>query len=873
MSVPSRIDAMLRKNASLVIAAVDSVEGNTIRMTLYSQERADWRNNYRAYTARTYARVVKDTRVCYQKEGNKTFSESAFVTGRSSDKGFDFVFKSQKDKAAAVKFFGTDPLAAIKDLEAKNIQKKQQINLRRFERSAARLDDLFKTPIISDDAVLARGNELAPGYMIVKNHIGWCSKCGHESPVTVNHSKQMACPECGKMVKTVCPERVSGNHQYDSYWIIVPDLRNGVQIVSYYRYYQRIFMNEKTVQNGCSELARSVGIRGKNRECWCKSYHDNSWCRGQSPYFVQFAMGCYSAERSDWCERGYVVPDQFKGYLRKLCGKTAKNVPLDFFIDDMNYVWTEEANSFANVLAEDKDAPHVLRALVKSGLKKIADTVSVVGTRSSELKLNVKARNAKNILRLTDRQFNDFMASDRSLDTLKIIRGSNGVLMKTPDLTPYIRYVYDRIPSRAMNAGETFFVPKAVAGKYDYTVTLSVDKDLRVKDTVCVSMDNHLYKRIGSRFYKTTYYGNDRLDAFLLPKDFEACADLHSLRFVPKELLKTNSIRMMLARDTLRSDPNVNNSILAYEIFKKAGFDKVAAEFKKALVGYSKARYLSYGNSDTACSIMRYAEPILSSIGKQKLYKVLQIPRRVFSRIDRKNATLDSLAGIATACGNNPGITMEEVERLKACADVGDGRNFVLIRNRQPICKTLDYIEKNKIHVHEYDAFVQNLIKLGLKLNADTVFPKDFDKEQVKISCAVIDSSSPDKVEAMKRIRDALMSDKRIGKFLKQNTRYLVYVPESPSDLIQESKRLHNCLSSYVDRVAQGNTSVFFIRDADNPDAALYAMEVTNGKRVQLHGINNCSVVKDSPADKFANGFIKVLNAIHFDPKAILQAA
>ncbi len=872
MSIPSRIDAMIRKNASMVIAAVDSVEGNTLRMTLYSQERADWRSNYRAYTARTYVRVVKDTRVCYQKEGNKSFSESAFVTGKSSSANFEFVFKTKKDNATAVKFFGTDPLNAIKDLEAKNIQKKQQINLRRFERSAARLDDLFKTPIISDDAVLARGNELAPGYMIVKNHVGWCSKCGHESPVMVNHGKQMACPECGKTVKVVYQERVSGNFQYDSYWIIAPDLRDGIQIVSYYRYYQRVFMEEKTVQNKCSELARSVGIRNKNRECWCKSYNGNSWNRGQSPYFVQYAMGGYRAERSDWCERGYVVPDQFKGYLRKLCGKTAKNVPLDFFIDDMNYVWTEEANSFAKILSEDKDAPHVLRTLVKNGLKKIADTVSVAGTKPSELKLNVKARTAKGILGLTDRQFDDFMASDRSLDTLKVVRGSNGVLMKTPDLTPYIQYVYDRIPSRAMNAGETFLIPKAVAGKYDYTVKLSVDKDLCVKDTVYVSINGRLYKRIGSRFYKTASYGNDYGNAFLLPKDFEECIDQKSLRFVPKELLKTNSVRMMLARDTCH-DPNVTNSIRAYEVFKKAGFVKVAAEFKKALVGYSNARYLSYGNSDNASSIMHYAEPILSSVGKQKLYKVLQIPRRIFSKIDRKNATLDFLAGIATACGNNPGITMEELERLKMCSDVGDGRNFVLIRNRQPISKTLDYIVKNSIHVHEYDAYIQNLIKLGLKLNAESVFPKNFDKEQTKISCAVIDSSSPDKVEAMKRIRDALMSDKRIGKFLKQNTRYLVYVPESPSDLIQESKRLHNCLSTYVDRVATGNTSVFFIRDADNPDAALYAMEVTNGKRVQLHGINNCSVVKDSPADKFANGFIKVLNDIHFNPKEILQAA
>lgn len=872
MSVPSRVTSLINKNSGMLVAAVDTVEGNAILMTLYTREPGDWHNNYRPYIAQVSARVVRDKSVRYQKEGSKTFTESAFVTGKSSGSKFEFAFKSKKEQAAAEKFFGTDPCTAILALEQTNIRKKQEAKLRRSEREYARMESLFNTPIASDEAVLERGKELAPGYMIVNDHIGWCTKCGHESPVRVSHSKMMSCPECGKTVKTIYPERRTIGSLYDSYWIIVPDIRSEKQVVSYYRYSQSVSMDKKTVSHRCSEQARGIGIRGKNRECWCKSY-TGQWCRGQAPYFIQFGMGNYCSERSDWCERGYVIPNQFMGYLRKLCGKTARNVPLDFFINDMNYVWTEEANSLAKVLSEDKDAPRVLRTLVKSGLPKIADVISVSGTAVREMKLNVKAVSAKGLLGLTDSQYEDFIASDRTYERLKQIRGNKGIRIKIPDLAPYAQHVKDRIPANAMNAGKAFIVPRGITGLYEYIVSYSVDKNLGLKETVYVSMNNSLYERVGKRFYKLNRYSDIREEAILLRKDFDRVVNQSLLRYVPKELLNSNRVRKILA--FMSHEPNLPNLIRAYEIFKKAGFNKVANEFKMALCGMQNRSFLErlVNDAKDTKEFISYTEPLLATVGKQKLYKALHIPRSVFSKIDRKTATLGSLAGIARVCGNNPGITMEEIKKLNGATASGDWSDYVLIRNGQPIGKTLSYIRSNRVHIHEYDEYVKDLIALGIKLNAENVFPKKFDKEYTKIATAALDSKNPDKVAAMKRIRDALMSDKRVGKFLKQNTRYLVYVPESPSDLVKESKRLNNCLSAYIDRVAEGNTSVFFIRDADNPDAALYAMEVKDGRRIQLHGVNNLNVVEGSPADKFANGFVKLLKTIHFDPKVILQAA
>ena len=196
-----------------------------------------------------------------------------------------------------------------------------------------------------------------------------------------------------------------------------------------------------------------------------------------------------------------------------------------------------------------------------------------------------------------------------------------------------------------------------------------------------------------------------------------------------------------------------------------------------------------------------------------------------------------------------------------------------LSMNHQPVSKTLSYIEDNEIHLHEYDRYVHNLITLGLKLDTRNVYPKDFETEQVKIAAAVSDKLNVNKKAAMSRIHDTLMADKRVRKYLRQNTQYMVFVPESPEELVQEGNRLHNCLASYVDQVSEGNTSIFFIREATNPEAPFYAMEVRNGNMIQLHGINNCRTVSDSPLDKFANGFARLLKRMAFDPKTVICAA
>ena len=62
-------------------------------------------------------------------------------------------------------------------------------------------------------------------------------------------------------------------------------------------------------------------------------------------------------------------------------------------------------------------------------------------------------------------------------------------------------------------------------------------------------------------------------------------------------------------------------------------------------------------------------------------------------------------------------------------------------------------------------------------------------------------------------------------------------------ELIQEGKSLSHCVSRYAQRVADGDTSIFFIRKADKPEEPWYTLELNlkNFSVVQNRGKCNCA--------------------------------
>lgn len=76
----------------------------------------------------------------------------------------------------------------------------------------------------------------------------------------------------------------------------------------------------------------------------------------------------------------------------------------------------------------------------------------------------------------------------------------------------------------------------------------------------------------------------------------------------------------------------------------------------------------------------------------------------------------------------------------------------------------------------------------------------------------------------------------------------ILVVPQSGDEIRKEGEALHHCVGGYVERVAKGETNIFFVRKADHPEQSYFTMEWKNNKVVQCRGKRNCGMPPDVKA-------------------------
>ena len=87
----------------------------------------------------------------------------------------------------------------------------------------------------------------------------------------------------------------------------------------------------------------------------------------------------------------------------------------------------------------------------------------------------------------------------------------------------------------------------------------------------------------------------------------------------------------------------------------------------------------------------------------------------------------------------------------------------------------------------------------------------------------------------------------------------LLVVPKDADEIKAEGAALHHCVGTYVERVAKGETNIFFVRKEEEPDVPFFTMEYKNGQVVQCRGSHNCGM--PSNVKSFVNEFQKKMNA------------
>lgn len=167
-------------------------------------------------------------------------------------------------------------------------------------------------------------------------------------------------------------------------------------------------------------------------------------------------------------------------------------------------------------------------------------------------------------------------------------------------------------------------------------------------------------------------------------------------------------------------------------------------------------------------------------------------------------------------------------------------QQFAFLQFRLTPNKVKRYDTLNSMLV-DYCDYIRMCENEHYDLTSDFVlFPKDIQKahdrtlRQVKV-----------KADAKMR-RDFKIACKRIMSQLdfEKNGMKIVY-PEKPDDIVAEGHALHHCVGGYVDRVANQECIILFLRQTEQLDKPFYTIEVRNREVVQVRGNRNAEATAE----------------------------
>lgn len=163
-----------------------------------------------------------------------------------------------------------------------------------------------------------------------------------------------------------------------------------------------------------------------------------------------------------------------------------------------------------------------------------------------------------------------------------------------------------------------------------------------------------------------------------------------------------------------------------------------------------------------------------------------------------------------------------------------------------------------------------------LKYNLDIMFiymPNNFKQVHDRVAKEYKDLKDR-KAAAEKKRRDKLVAKKmqKIKKDMEEifsknagvdalnikGNGLILIVPANSEAIKEEGEALHHCVGTYIERVAKGETAIFFIRKENEPNKPYYTLEWRDNKVIQCRGMNNCSVTDKVKA--FVQAFEEKMN-------------
>ena len=159
--------------------------------------------------------------------------------------------------------------------------------------------------------------------------------------------------------------------------------------------------------------------------------------------------------------------------------------------------------------------------------------------------------------------------------------------------------------------------------------------------------------------------------------------------------------------------------------------------------------------------------------------------------------------------------------------------------------------------VTEYKDYLEMSRKLGYDMKSSFVkFPKDIQDAHDKAA-----KSMKHKANAVMKREFAAVYKSIAGKYDFEKSGMKIVYPKNPDDIVKEGHALHHCVGGYVDRVADHECIILFLRQCSDLQHPYYTIEIQGNRVIQVRGVGNCSATPE--VDKFVKAWEqRVLNLI-----------
>ncbi|MEG1335990.1 MAG: PcfJ domain-containing protein, partial [Clostridiales bacterium] len=229
---------------------------------------------------------------------------------------------------------------------------------------------------------------------------------------------------------------------------------------------------------------------------------------------------------------------------------------------------------------------------------------------------------------------------------------------------------------------------------------------------------------------------------------------------------------------------------------------------------------------------------------RSKLKECFKFPLHFLKSRPAGDWTMSDIATLNHIYAANPKISINDA--IYALIDKCIPRDKKLIDVIFAYCgpkKVTDYInltaqtdgnENIRFTWYTYRDYITECQKLNYNLkDKNILYPKDLKAAHNQTMSLIEISKDKYSNEQLQKQAD------KLNKWCYAADNLIIRPAASVEDFVTEGNDLHHCVKTYIDRVISGDTAIFLIRQADQPNKPYFTLELRNKKIMQCRTKNN----------------------------------